>query len=287
MAPIVDDLRKNLGVAIEQYEAWHNEENLKKFREYDKNFCGGVPFFINTDTGKSICGEAAYDAFLKWAQGAAVADNHSPLNPHTTTRNFAERGLNHSSSFGVGVKNIDYSHITDGIYIGTNQCCQTHFDEELRKEGIEADISLEEERIDAPFGIQFYTWLPIKNHEAPTDEQFDFGVAILGKLVAMKKKIYVHCKNGHGRAPLLVAAHLVSTGKTPEEALSLITSARPATHLNDLQMTSLKNFQKCRKLRESDARKFACQLFCRVASFSSRRRGGFLSSVQKRFAQSV
>jgi hypothetical protein len=52
-------------------------------------------------------------------------------------------------------KNIDYNHIIDGIYIGTNQCCDAHFDEELRKEGIEADISLEEERIDAPSGSNF------------------------------------------------------------------------------------------------------------------------------------
>lgn len=218
MAPLVDKLRKNLGIAIEQYEVWHNDDNLKKFREYDKNFCGGVPFFINTDTGKFICGEAEYEGLEKWAKGLATAQNHSP------------------------VKNIDYNHILDGIYIGTNQCCQTHFDKELRKEGIDADISLEEERIDAPFGVRFYIWLPVKNQEAPTNDQFDFGVSVLEKLIAMKKKVYVHCQNGHGRAPLLVAAYIVSTGKTPDEAISIIKSERPATHLNDLQMKSLVDF---------------------------------------------
>ena len=34
------------------------------------------------------------------------------------------------------IKKLEYDHITDGIYIGTNQCCQTHFDERLKKEGI-------------------------------------------------------------------------------------------------------------------------------------------------------
>lgn len=218
MAPSVEKLRKNMGVEIEQYEVWHNEGNLKKFQEYDKGLCGGVPFFINTDTGKFICGETTYDGLEKWAKGAAIAQSHSPL------------------------KNIDYNHIIDGIYIGTNQCCQTHFVEELRQEGIEADISLEEERIDAPFGIKFYVWLPVKNGMAPTDGQLDFGISVLGKLIAMKKKVYVHCQNGHGRAPLLVAAYLVSTGKTPDEALSIIKSKRPATHLNDPQMKSLTNF---------------------------------------------
>jgi protein-tyrosine phosphatase len=218
MAPLMDDLRKNIGVTIEQYEVWHDEDNLKKFREYDKGSCGGVPFFINTDTGKSICGETTYENLEKLAQGAVMAENHSPLT------------------------NIDFSYIVDGIYVGTNQCCRTHFEKELSKEGIEADISLEEGRIDAPFGIKFYIWLPIKNHESPTDEQFDLGVSILGKLAAMKKKVYVHCQNGHGRAPLLVAAYLVSTGKTPEEALSIVKSQRASTHLNDLQMKSLLDF---------------------------------------------
>lgn len=218
MAPLVEDLRKKLGVTIEQQEVWHNDDNLKTFRGYDKNFCGGVPFFINTDTGKSICGEATLEELEKWAKGAVMTENHSPLT------------------------NIDFNLIVDGIYVGTNQCCRTHFEKELSKEGIEADISLEEERIDAPFGIKFYTWLPIKNHEAPTDEQFDFGVATLAKLVAMKKKVYVHCQNGHGRAPLLVAAYLVSTGKTTEEALSILKEGRPSTHLNDLQTEALKSF---------------------------------------------
>lgn len=50
------------------------------------------------------------------------------------------------------IKELEYNEITDGIYIGTNQCCQTHFDEKLKKEGITADISLEEDRLDAPRG---------------------------------------------------------------------------------------------------------------------------------------
>ena len=58
------------------------------------------------------------------------------------------------------IKELEYNNITNGIYIGTNQCCQTHFDEELKKEGITADISLEEDRLDAPFGVDFYVWIP-------------------------------------------------------------------------------------------------------------------------------
>ena len=30
------------------------------------------------------------------------------------------------------IKQLEYNYITDGIYIGTNQCCQKHFDERLK-----------------------------------------------------------------------------------------------------------------------------------------------------------
>lgn len=137
---------------------------------------------------------------------------------------------------------FEYSYITDGIYIGTNQCCETHFEEKLLREGITTDISLEEERIDLPFGVEFYVWIPVKNHTAPTHDQLEFGVSVSKKLVAMKKKIYVHCQRGHGRAPTLVAAYLVKRGHTPEEAEAFVKSKRPTIHIEEVQREALRKF---------------------------------------------
>lgn len=142
------------------------------------------------------------------------------------------------------IPTLEYNYITDGIYIGTNQCCQTHFDEKLKSEGIEADISLEEERVDTPFGVQFYTWIPIKNHTNPTREQLEFGVTALEKLVALKKKVYVHCQNGHGRAPTMVAAYLIKKGKSVDEAIDFIKEKRPTIHLEGVQKDALVKFSK-------------------------------------------
>lgn len=139
---------------------------------------------------------------------------------------------------------LEYSNITDGIYIGTNQCCETHFDEKLGQEGITADISLEEDRIDAPFGVDFYCWMPVQDHEAPSREQLELGVSVLEKIVSMGKKVYVHCKNGHGRAPTLVAAYLVRKGQRPRDAEAFIKSRRPTIHLEDAQRKALENFSK-------------------------------------------
>ncbi len=142
------------------------------------------------------------------------------------------------------IKTLEYSYIADGIYVGTNQCCKTHFDERLKNEGIEADISLEEESVDAPFGVDFYVWIPIRNHAAPDQEQLDFGVSVLEKFVAMKKKIYVHCQNGHGRAPTLVASYFIKQGKKPNEAVAFIKAKRPTIHLEETQMQALETFAK-------------------------------------------
>jgi len=64
----------------------------------------------------------------------------------------------------------------------------------------------------------------------------------LQKLVAMKKKVYVHCKNGHGRAPTLVAAYFVKQGKSVDEALATIKAKRPSIHLKDIQRKTLEKF---------------------------------------------
>lgn len=139
---------------------------------------------------------------------------------------------------------LDYDYIADGIYIGTNVCCQAHFDERLVAEGITADISLEAERADAPFGVQFYLWLPVVDLAAPSPEQLRVGVTVLEALVNLKKKAYVHCKNGHGRAPTLVAAYLIKRGRSVEVAERFLAARRPAVHLSKAQREALLAWQR-------------------------------------------
>lgn len=69
MAPVVDRLEKEDGIKIERFETWHSKENAEKLKEYDKGSCGGVPFFINTETDKTICGATDYETLKEWALG--------------------------------------------------------------------------------------------------------------------------------------------------------------------------------------------------------------------------
>jgi len=67
MELLVERLETEEGVSIGKLEVWHHEANAKIMREYDKGYCGGVPFFFNKKTGKWICGEADYERLKQWA----------------------------------------------------------------------------------------------------------------------------------------------------------------------------------------------------------------------------
>tara|TARA_Y100000294_G_C8495231_1_gene312501 strand:+ start:200 stop:481 length:282 start_codon:yes stop_codon:yes gene_type:complete len=74
MNPIMEKIEKELGVKIARLEVWHNSDNAKILKKYDKDeqgneFCGGVPFFFNEKTGKKICGNTSFEKLKSWAEG--------------------------------------------------------------------------------------------------------------------------------------------------------------------------------------------------------------------------
>lgn len=68
MEGLVKDLKKE-GIELKHLEVWENKDNEKLMINLDKKCCGGVPFFINTQTGKTICGEESYEKLKNWAEG--------------------------------------------------------------------------------------------------------------------------------------------------------------------------------------------------------------------------
>ena len=67
MKPIIEAFEKETGMTVERREVWHTDANMHEMEEYDKGVCGGVPYFYNTDTGMSICGEATVEELKDWA----------------------------------------------------------------------------------------------------------------------------------------------------------------------------------------------------------------------------
>lgn len=142
-----------------------------------------------------------------------------------------------------------YSRITEQIYIGSDLCkgptCPVHT-EEFKRLGICGEINLEIEHPEMPpKSIDAYLWLPVEDKKAPTMDQLTIGTAAVKQMVDLGNTVYVHCKNGHGRSPTLVAAYLVRyEGKEPGEAIEFIKSKRPEVHLEEEQMKALEAFGK-------------------------------------------
>ncbi len=134
------------------------------------------------------------------------------------------------------------SQITDQLYVGSSFCCQTHFSEKLLALGISADVSMQLERIDRAEGAESYLWLPVMDMTAPSQDVLKIGADHIASLIALGRKVFVHCRNGHGRAPTMASAYLVSTGMNAEEAMHLVMKKRPETHMNAEQRAAVEEF---------------------------------------------
>ncbi len=131
---------------------------------------------------------------------------------------------------------METSKIDKQVFIGTNACCMHHFNVALLSKGVTCDISLEGELLDMPIGIECYLWLPTKDHTPPSTKNVLTGVAALDEMLREGRKVFIHCKNGHGRAPAFYCAFLMlKRGKTFEEAWSVIKTSRPEAHLEPSQ----------------------------------------------------
>ncbi len=72
-----------------------------------------------------------------------------------------------------------------------------------------------------------YLYLPTVDNTAPSIEHLQQGVTFANRILDNGGKLYIHCWEGLGRGPTMVAAHLVSKGLTPDEAWAYIRQVRP------------------------------------------------------------
>jgi len=144
---------------------------------------------------------------------------------------------------------LEYSEITENIYLGSDLCsprvCKLH-EPEFRKLGVTVEISLTAELKDTPTNnVAIYCWIPVEDKHAPSPDQFDFGTSVINEALLQKRKIYIHCRLGHGRSPTMLAAYFIRFQKTtPENALNLIKEKRPEVHLIEEQVEALNRYQR-------------------------------------------
>jgi|GEM_PF-306757 len=116
----------------------------------------------------------------------------------------------------------------------------------LVKWNIKAVIDLREEHekstVIIPSTIDYYSF-PIKDDSSLDPDSFNKLVSLIEKLLK-KGNIYIHCRLGRGRAPMVVVTYLISKGLPLEKAYLTVYSIRPYTYLNTVQKRGIYYFYK-------------------------------------------
>lgn len=140
---------------------------------------------------------------------------------------------------------LSYNRIDDLIFAGNNLCCQSQFDNELLSKGIYADISLEAERMDNPKGVRYFFWFPWKEDTAPSAELMNLALRVVDNLISQNIKMYVHCRNGHGRTSTFLLSYFMRKKNIGlEQAFTILKEKRPSGHINEAQKGFLQEFEK-------------------------------------------
>ncbi len=139
---------------------------------------------------------------------------------------------------------LNLSWVTDTLAVGG--AIRTRDIPRLRRLGIRAIADCREEAADdeaalARHGIA-YLRIPTPDAHELAQPDLQTGVTWVAERLARGEKVYVHCKHGVGRAPLLASCFLVSQGATAEEALHLVKSRRWQASPNEEQVGALVTF---------------------------------------------
>lgn len=142
---------------------------------------------------------------------------------------------------------FNYSKIADNLYLGSDFCqagvCLLH-SEQFRQLGIFVEINLSKEENELPPpNIESYVWLPVADGDVPTTDQFDIGTAVIDEALLNGRAVYVHCRNGHGRSPTLIAAYYIRyQGKSVDGAVAFTQKQRNEIHVEFNQREALQKY---------------------------------------------
>ena len=139
---------------------------------------------------------------------------------------------------------MNFNQITEHLFVGEQPGAEDWAT--LRELGITVNVNLRSEARDSFDGIapQVSLWLPTPDWSGPGVETIERGARFIASMVQAGRKVYVHCRFGAGRAPILGAGYLVTTGLSADEAYRLMKRQRPGFKPNGGQVKKLHQFAK-------------------------------------------
>ena len=114
----------------------------------------------------------------------------------------------------------------------------------MQARGVTAVVNMRVEFDDQKAGIAppRYLYLRVVDDHAPTMEQLRAGCAFIAEEMARDGTVYVHCGSGIGRAATMAAAYLIDTGRSEDEAWTLIRTSRPFIRPTPPQLEQIRRF---------------------------------------------
>lgn len=94
----------------------------------------------------------------------------------------------------------------------------------------------------APKGFEILQ-LSTPDWNAPSISSLNQGVKFAQEHISNGGGVYIHCRQGEGRGPVMAAAYLVSKGLSVEQAIDHIKRLRPVAHPNKSQIKRLHEWQ--------------------------------------------
>ena len=127
----------------------------------------------------------------------------------------------------TGAPTRRFSQFSDSLFLGGQY--NRRGAGRLRQRGITSAVNMRGEYDEQKHGyaLEHYCYLPTVDNHAPTLEDLRKGAQFIQQELDAGRRVYVHCWEGVGRAPTMLAAYLVSTGIKPSEAWARIKAVRP------------------------------------------------------------
>lgn len=141
----------------------------------------------------------------------------------------------------LGIPIQQHSRITDNIWVGAkpNRLGEMF----LKFRGCTLRASLIDGDPPGNYSPLKTLFLPLEEFVAiPTEKLWEYTDLLLLELEGERKKVFIHCREGVGRAPALAAALLMRKGRKADEAINLVQKGRTVTNMNQLQLHSLEKF---------------------------------------------
>lgn len=136
-----------------------------------------------------------------------------------------------------------YSEVLPSLWVGGQH--YAHGVKKMQKDGLTAIVNLRTAPDDAALKRTIsdnYLWLPTTDHTPPSLDDIQHAVDFIRNEIDAGGKVYVHCREGVGRAPTTVACYLVSQGYNPQEAWQKIRDVRPFLYPMPSQIAQVENY---------------------------------------------